>query len=762
MSPASQGSYSERARDALRRGDTAGARKLIDAWIRQSPRSVEARSLLGLALEQAGELRRADGALEQALRLTGGRDPALWFHRARVRTRLNDPRGAEEALRRSIQTGPDVAEPHNNLGVLLLAQGRVEEARDALRRAVDLRPDHANARVSLGEAEKRLGNLEVAEQEYRRALEVSPGHPAATNNLATLLGFLGRYREAVKLAAGLAETLPEEPRVWLNLAELQLKSLDPEAALKSVEEGRRRAPNDIGLLAQHYRVLSVLERFDEARELLEKGMPSAPRGMQRALMVQSSTTRHDDQVVPAMDPRGEFVEHYYSRLREDDWRDYDAQRERMLDYVREALEEGVAIVTPNTLPFLAAEDAALEHELARCYAAHIERSVPAPYEHSAEVRSDDRIRIGFASPAFGQHAVDHVTRDLYRLLDRQRFRVIGYSLSRRDDEWHRDVASLFDDFVDLSDRNNAAAAERIHQDGLDILVDLYGYGPEQRPEIFARRPAPIQLSQAGLVNTSGASWIDYRIASRAAMPDWLAEHFSEHIVHVPVTHHVMTGMPEDDRRPTRPEAGLPDDAFVYSCFQRPEKLTPGLLDAWAGILEAVPEGVIWLVAPGAGGRRNLLEEFDRRGIDSGRVVFAPRTGLASHVSRQYLADAFLNTFMFSGFNTVAVAAWCGVPVVTMPGRSFATRGAASVLGAIGMEDVVAEDVQGYRDTAIRLARDPDFSADVRSRLNRDHLEATLFNGQRNIRFMERAFEGMVERHRSGEPPAAFEIPDDRA
>lgn len=747
-----------RARDALRRGDAGAARELLESWMQRDAGSPEPRFLLGLALEQSGDLQGADRSLQAALRLAPG-EPALWFHRARVLARADRAKEAESALRESIRLKPDVAEAHHNLALLLLRRGGIEDALASLERAVALRPGYAEAHCAMGDALRRAGRGEDSEAAYRRALAADPGHGAARNNLATLLAARERYAEAAVQAAEFAARHPDHPHAWLNLSELRLQCRDPRAALEAVERARRLDAGDVAILTQHMRTLAILERFDEARALLDEGMRSAPRDMERALLPGSGAASHDDYVMPPVDPRGAFVEYHFDWLRREDWQDYDALRGKMLGHIREALDEGVAIVSPNTTAYLCCDEPELEHRLAVTYAEHFASRVPRGYRHEPGAARGDRIRVGFASPMFGHFAVDHVSRDLYRLLSRDRFEVFGYSLNRREDEWHERIAALFDGFRDLSGVNNETAAARIHDDRLDILVDLYGYGPEQRPEIFARRPAPVQLCQVGLANTSGAPWIDYRVASPAAMPDWLAAHFSEHVVRVPVIHHVLTGFPEAAERPGRADAGLPDEAFVYCCFQRSEKLTPRDLDVWSSVLAEAGDSVLWLLASGERGRANLRAALGERGVEADRVVFAGREKLEGHVARQHLADAFLNPFMYSGFNTAAIALWCGVPVVAREGASFATRGANAALSAAGLEDLVASGDDAYRDLAIRLARDAAFRESVRGRLSRERLRGNLFAGERNLRHFERALEMMVRRHREGLPPAPFDVDD---
>jgi|GEM_PF-3341359 len=699
-------------------------------------------------------------------RVTGRREPADQaktaldaLHRGRLLARAGRLESAERQLRRAAALAPQMPEPHDLLGRVLLHRGRAREAADCFGRALQLESGNPAIMANLAEALARARDTPGAERWYRRALELAPNNLRALNNLATLLLAAQRPAEALDLLERLTVAHPDFQGGWVNQAEALLALGHPQLCIQLLDAASRHVQVTAPLLAQTFRAHAAAERFNEAARIMAHGLRVARRDFLRLLLPRSPVVEHEDYVAPPLDPRGAYVEYHFGQFRVGNWVGYEALRANMLRHIREALDEGVAIVSPNTPAYLASDDPALELRLARCYAKHFVRRIPAPGPRPPTT-AGDRITIGFASPAFGHYAVDHVSRDLYRLLDRARFRVLGYSLRDRSDYWSGQIRACFDDFVDLSRLDNASAAERIRADQPDIVLDLYGYGPDQRPEIFARRPAPVQLCQVGLANTTGAPWIDYRIASRAALPDWLAEHFSEHVVHVPVTHHVLCGFPESAQTPSRREQGLPEDAFVFSCFQRADKITPAVVAAWGEVLKAVPDSVLWLVADSPSVARNLKRALEAVGVAGNRLVFARRVPVEVHVARQRLADAFLNTFAYSGFNTVAMALWCGVPVVALEGRTFATLGPAAALSAVGLEALLAADSAEYRERAVRLARDEAFRQFARAKLRPERLARNLFAGERTVRYLERAFETMVARQRAGEPPAPFAVPAD--
>jgi len=652
----------------------------------------------------------------------GGAGPSAWLLMGLARNATGDPNGAEECFRRALK----------------------------------LQPGHAAAMVNLGDARRRAGAPEEAEQWYRRALEHDPGNLPALNNLSTLLAETGRGREALEVLERLTSAHPRFAPGWINRAEVLSRLDRPDMALEVVESARARFPGARELDAQRFRLLAAAERFQEANDMLAGGGKAGD--LARALLADRPAGRVPDAVAPVLDARGAWLERRFERFRRADWSQYEDTRRRMLTLLREGVDRGVAICAPNSLLYLSPDDPSLEAGVARAYAGNVARSLrepgEAPFAHAPRARR--RITLAYVSPDFRDHAVAHVARDLIRGHDRQRFRVLGYSLERRaDDAWQREFREIFDEFIDLSGETNRAAAQRIHGDDVDILVDLYGWGPRERPEILARRPAPIQVGHLGYPSTTGAPWIDYTLAGRGALPPEVAAHYSECIVTLPVTHLVVGGFPSAGEAPSREALGLPRDSLVFSSFHRAEKFTPQLLGIWAGLLDATPGAVLWLLGDRPETRRRLQGAIRERGVSPERVIFAPRAPLAEHVARQRLADVALDTLLYSGFNTSAIALWCGVPLVTHPGTSLAKRAIPAVLSTCGGGDLVAGDAAGYERIALRLAADPAWRAEMARRVSAP--ANPLFDLRGNLRHVERAFEMMWERHRAGGPPAPFRV-----
>jgi predicted O-linked N-acetylglucosamine transferase (SPINDLY family) len=291
---------------------------------------------------------------------------------------------------------------------------------------------------------------------------------------------------------------------------------------------------------------------------------------------------------------------------------------------------------------------------------------------------------------------------------------------------------------------------------IDIAVDLKGYTAANRVDIFARRPAPVQVNYLGYPGTMGVPFMDYILADRTVIPEENHVHYSEKVVYLPHSY-----QPNDCRRPrpemcpSRAEAGLPKRGFVFTCLNNNYKIGPEIFGVWMKILRRVENSVLWLFEDNEAAAFNLRREAVDRGIPSQRLVFAPRTTPLKHLARQPLADLFVDTLPYNAHTTASDALWMGLPVLTCAGRTFPARVAASLLRAVGLPELVTHSLEEYEEMAVALAHDADKLAAIRAKLIRNRDTAPLFDTQRFTRDLESAYGVMWRRHMTGLAPESF-------
>jgi predicted O-linked N-acetylglucosamine transferase (SPINDLY family) len=297
--------------------------------------------------------------------------------------------------------------------------------------------------------------------------------------------------------------------------------------------------------------------------------------------------------------------------------------------------------------------------------------------------------------------------------------------------------------------------------GLDIAVDLKGYTTDSRPGIFSYQVAPLQVNYLGYPGTMGAPYIDYIIADPVLIPPPYQIFYSEKVVYLPGSYQVNDSSRKiSDKVMQRSDAGLPEDAFVFCCFNNPYKITPEVFDIWMSLLKKVEGSVIWLLQANSSVVQNLGKEAEKRGIDAGRLIFANRLPLPEHLARQRLADLFLDTFNYNAHTTASDALWAGLPVVTKLGEGFASRVGGSLLNAVGLPELITSSAQVYADVALMLAEDPQKLNILKARLGDNLKKSTLFNSALFARHLEMAYVQMYRRLKEGLEPEHIYISAD--
>ena len=610
----------------------------------------------------------------------------------------------------------------------LVKRGCWDDARTVCGRIVAADPRYAPALHLLGIAARRRGDRVAAIRFLQKAVASAPGFAAAFNDLGNLLMEEGRTAEAIAQYRQAIAIQPAYPEAHNNLGNAcQIAGL-----LEDAVGCYRKALGLSPAYAEAYRNLgSALRRLGRLGEAV---------GCFRSAV--SLNPRYADAIT-------QLVQEVRSLC---DWELVDALTAQLVEVV-EARSAAV-----NPFVFLSLETTARQQFLcARRWAEeHLDVPGARPPARRAHARPGDRITLGYLSADFQEHATAHLTAELFALHDRSRFRVIGYSYGADDGSpMRRRLANTFDDFVDLETASHAQAAERIRNDGVDILVDLKGYTRDARPTIMAMRPAPIQVSYLGYPGTMGTNALDYIIADPFVVPTDQQPNYAESIVHLPDSYQANDSTrPIAERIPTRRECGLPESGFVFCCFNASYKFTPRVFDVWIRLLGAVPGSVLWILASNDLAAGNLKREAEARLAGSaGRLVFAPSLPNPEHLARFAVADLFLDTLPYNAHTLASDALWGGCPVITCSGETFPSRVAGSILRAAGLPELVTESLSSYEALALRLARDPGELGILRRRLQSNRGAVPLFDSHRFTRNLESAFKTIWRRHLAGEPPS---------
>lgn len=609
------------------------------------------------------------------------------------------------ALRQAASLASESSMAQNDIGLQLLDLGVVDDAEACFRQALELASDNAMAHSNLGRIFQIQGQTDAALATFRRAVELAPTLPATHVNLAAAYNALNQYAEAETASRSALRFAPGLPSALCNLGNAltgQQRSGEAEACYRevlSIDPTFADARNNLGNLLQ------TLRRYDEAQPCF------------RAIR----------------DDRGYALgKAFYCAAQICDWR----QRSKDEAALRAKLKEADTYIDPFGFLALAMPDAPeVQKRLGQLAAINhfgVGLLDQAPLADPAARPARDRLRVAYLSADFFDHATMHLMAGVLAAHDHSRFAIQLYSYGpAADDDYRRHAEASADLFRDIRNLSDTDAAAQIVADGVDILVDLKGYTQDARLGITARRPAPVIVSWLGYPGTLGHRRLaDYIIGDPVVTPPEAADQFTETILQMPNCY-----QPNDRKRsvgpcPTRLDAGLPEDAFVFCSFNQTYKFNPETVAVWARLLQQVPGSVLWLLAAGRVAEVNLHREFGRRGVAPERLVFAPHLSLPEHLGRLQLADLALDTFPYGSHTTGSDALWVGVPMVTRTGNTFASRVGASLLAAIGLPEMVTQGWDDYFALATELALDPQRLARLRQKLAEQRLQAPLFDTAR--------------------------------
>ena len=679
------------------------------------------------ALHRTGRLKDAEALYRKILEAEPGHFDALHLLGVLcIQQGLCDQ--AIELIARAIGKRPSFPDAHANLGVALAESGRVGAALESYDRALRLKPGNAEAWCNRGNALARLGRHGDALDSHDKALALRPDYGNALEGRATALGRLHHHVEA---AAGFSQALSLRPASVRALHGLgnALASLGRHAeAIACYDRAVAIRADDASLLANRANALAALHRYDDAIASYERALETEPQLPYAAGHVA------------------------FFRAHLCDWGQYDQSLVALAHEVRAG-----TLVSPFSLLALA-DDPALQHACAVAYA-RTRWPALAPL-WTGRKYGHDRIRIAYLSGDFRDHPITHLAAGLFEQHDRKRFEITGISYgSGASDGVQKLLRPTFDRFLDLRTCGDREIAQRLSDDEIDIAVDLTGYTSAGRPGILAHRPAPVQVSYLGYLGTMGTQYIDYLIADDFVIPPEQRVHYCEKVVYLPGCFQVNGPRREmADRTPTRSEAGLPEQGFVFCSFNNTFKIRPPVFDVWMELLREVEDSVLWLLEADPVAARNLRKEAARRGVAPARLVYAPRVALSDHLARHRLADLFLDTLPVNAGATASDALWAGLPVITCAGRTFAGRMAGSLLRALGLAELITCSLQDYQAMALRLARDQPSLRRIRERLERSRLGTPLFDTDRFRRHIEAAYTTMWEKQQLGENPESFAVP----
>jgi protein O-GlcNAc transferase len=618
---------------------------------------------------------------------------------------------------RALNLAPDYFEASNNRGIALTAQNRLSEAIASFDRAISFNPNFAEAYMNRSVALRLLKRPQDALASGSKSIALDPRCAEAYNARGNALMELNRGEDALADYDTSIRLKPSFADAFVNRGNI-LHALDrPDEAIESYDRAIGYAPAHVEAHTNRGSVLRRLKRLDQALASQERAVELAPGSARVSAEVR------------------------YLQAHMCIW------PKTLMDHALSS----IGTVTDAVPPFymLGLEDSPQRQlECAKSWAAK-EYGAIKPADFRSQ-RPNGRIKIGYFSADFHDHATMHLMAGMLELHDRTRFEIHAFSYGPdQQDALRQRLLGSVDSFHAVNMFSDEEVANLARSKGIDIAVDLKGHTQDTRLGIFARRAAPVQVSFLGYPGTSGTDFIDYVIGDRIVIPQDDHHFYTEKVAYLPNSY-----QPNDRLRKisskvfSRTDLGLPKSGFVFCCFNNNYKITSREFDIWSRLLKATDGSVLWLLSDNKWAEQNLRLQAEERGITSERLVFCERMSSADHLARHGHADLFLDTFNFNAHTTAADALWAGVPVITKLGSSFASRVAGSLLTALDMPELVARSVSEYENIALDLAAQPQKLATVKDKLRHNRDREALFDTERYTRDMENLFQRLVGDYKS--------------
>jgi predicted O-linked N-acetylglucosamine transferase (SPINDLY family) len=727
------------------------------------PLKIDALFAQGFTLHQQGEIDQARAIYEQILERKPRHFDALHLLGV-IAAGSGKPLLAVDWIGKSIKVNPGVAAAHSNLGAAYKDLMQFDAALGSYDRAIALKPELAEAHCHRGIVLHQMRRLDEALVSYAHAIRIKPDYAEAYFNRGEALKDQRRFSEALASYEEAIRLRPDVPVSWCGhgIVLSHLRRLDE--AVKSYLRAIEIAPDYVNAYLNLGSAFKDLGRVDEALFMYDKAVairPDLAEAYTRRGALFHSIARFDDALASyqrafELRPHFEYLLGLLIHLRHRlcAWDEYDADVQRL-----DAALESQARVSP---PFIVSTVSDVPHRQRRI----AEVWTQAMYPPQAELGpiacrpKKSKIRLGYYSADFHDHATCCLMAELFELHDKERFELFAFSFGPdMRDAMRMRVCDAFDQFIDVRSMSDIDVARLSRELEIDVAIDLKGHTQNARPGIFSYRCAPVQVNYLGYPGTMGADYMDYLIADKVLIPAESQIHYSEKIVYLPHSYQVNDAKRKfSDKVLTRESVGLPQHGVVFCCFNNSFKITPQTFDGWMRILKAVEGSVLWLLDDNPSATRNLQSASKARGVDPSRLVFGPRLPQSEHLARHRFADLFLDTLPCNAHTTASDALWSGVPVLTLVGQSFAGRVAASLLSAMDLPEMIAYSQGQYERLAIDLARNPAAFGALKEKVAMKRLSAPLYNTALFTRDLENAYSLMHARHLAGLAPDHLFIP----
>ena len=607
------------------------------------------------------------------------------------------------------------------------------------------------------------GQLDEGQKFYLQILEREPTNIKALSNLASIALHNGNLDESIALFKTSLSIDSTQPIANYNYGMALQKAKEFENALTAYNAAIKLNPNFVQAYNNRGLTKSELKRHEDALADFDQAIqinPDYAEAHNNRGLTKSELKRHEDaladfarafEINPEMDYLlGHFM---HTKMHLCDW--------EAIDDLVNKTKNAIGNLQKVGAPFSIASLIGCPEIQKQNTENYINATLPSiPLLPKIEKKQKNKkIKLGYFSADFHNHATMHLMAELFEHHDKYQFELIAFSFGPDlHDEWRIRAKASFDQFIDVRDKSEIEIAELARLLAIDIAIDLKGFTKDSRTGIFAHRAAPIQVNYLGFPGTMGADYIDYIIADHTLIPEGNKNYYTEKIAYLPNSYQAnIKNRSISGKTFTRKEMGLPEESFIFCSFNNNYKITPTVFDSWMRILNRVENSVLWLFKSNDTAVKHLKREAEARGVNSRRLVFASRLPVEEHLKRIQLADLFLDTLPYNAHTTASDALRVGLPLLTIMGKAFSSRVAASLLKTVNLQELIASDTNEFELIAIDIAKNPKKLQQLKSMLKDSLTTSTLYNSTLFTQQIESLYKMMYDRNEGNLPPTHIYI-----
>jgi protein O-GlcNAc transferase len=704
--------------------------------IELSPRSAEYFKDLGNCYKHIKKYDLATIQYQKALRINS-KFPEIYYDIGILHLIKSEWGLAKNCFKKAISFNLKYTNAYINLGIAQQKQGDFKEAILALKQAKKLRPNDEMIYLNLGNAFFSLGEISQALLSLKKAITLNPLFTEAYCSLGIIYRETKSYPKAVEYFEKAITINPdfEDPYILLgNLYQLEGR----------YESGISWFKKSLKINTENASTHSCIGEL-----YFEKGEErKAISYFKKAVKLDPEFAAGYSSLIKAM-------------LKTCSWKNLKKYNQKLDRLTLDALDRNKKVFESPFLNLVRHSNSSLNYQIANVHSQSVTqkiKNIGIAFNFGKRKNLNNKIHVGYLSNNFRNHPTAALLHDLFGFHNRDHFKVSCYSYGPDDDsEQRKHIKHTCDNFVDIDKLDDTEAAKKICNDKVDILVDLVGYMKDNRIAISAFHPAPIQIRWLGMAGTTGSDFFEYLIADRIIIPEQESKYYSEELIYLPKCYQLNSYKSFHIEKTEKSRWGLPSDHFIFCSFNTTYKIDPSIFKGWLYILKKVPKSLLWLLVQSDLAKENLKQFTNESGISSERILFAERLPRRMHLQRLSCADLSLDTFAINGAATTSDALWAKVPVLTIKGNHFASRMSASILNAVGLSELILDNMKDYQDKAIELAQNSTALSDLKNKLFHKIDSSQLFETNRSIKILEKAYKICWDLYKQGKPSQQLKV-----